>query len=358
MSSKFKTIALLGASVFALAACQGQDAGSSSTTSESTSSTASGSESTSSATGEYGIAMVTDEGGVDDRSFNQSAWEGMQAWNEETGNKVQYYQSDDSADFVPNFNTAIADGYDIIFAMGFMLADTVAEVAPANPDQNFAFIDGVVEEPNVVSMTFKDHEAAFLAGIAAAENTTSGKVGFVGGMQTPTIERFEAGFKAGVAFIDDSIEVDAQYVESFGDAATGQQIANAMYTSGTDVIYAAAGASGNGVFTEARNRLEANPDEQLWVIGVDRDQSAEGEWSGGNFTLASTIKNTGSAIQAISNQTIKDGFPGGKLVEYGLKDNTVDLTKGNLSDESWAKVEEAKQQIIDGEITVPETLSE
>ncbi|RPA58908.1 BMP family ABC transporter substrate-binding protein [Aerococcus agrisoli] len=357
MSSKFKTIALLGASVFALAACQGQDAGSSSTASE-TSSAASGSESTSSATGEYAIAMITDEGGVDDRSFNQSAWEGMQAWSEETGNKVQYYQSDDSADFVPNFNTAIADGYDIIFGMGFMLVDTIAEVAPANPEQNFAIIDGEVEGDNVVSMTFKDQEAAFLAGIAAAENSTTGKVGFVGGMQTPTIERFEAGFKAGVASIDDSIEVDAQYVESFGDAATGQQIANAMYTSGVDVIYAAAGASGNGVFTEARNRLEATPDEKLWVIGVDRDQSEEGEWSGGNFTLTSTIKDTGSAIQAISNQTISDGFPGGELVEYGLAEGTVDLTEGNLSEETIAKVEEAKQQIIDGEITVPETLSE
>lgn len=347
MSTKFKNIVLLAGSVFALAACQGQNAGTD-TSSESDS------QATSEATGDYAIGMITDEGGVDDRSFNQSAWEGMQAWSEETGNKVQYYESTDSSDFVPNFNTAIADGYDIIFGMGFMLEDTFNEVAPANPDQQFAFIDGQVEQPNVVSMTFKDQESAFLAGIAAATTSETGKVGFVGGMKTPGIDRFETGFKAGVAHVDDSIKVDAQYVESFGDAATGQQIANAMYTSGADVIYTAAGGSGNGVFTEARNRLEADSEANIWVIGVDRDQTEEGEWSGGNFTLTSTIKDTGSAIVAITEQSMDTEFPGGELVEYGLADETVDITRGNLDDETWATIEDAKQQIIDGEIDVPE----
>ena len=347
MSTKFRNIVLLAGSVFALAACQGQNAGTD-TASESDS------QATSEATGDYAIGMITDEGGVDDRSFNQSAWEGMQAWSEETGNKVQYYESTDSSDFVPNFNTAIADGYDIIFGMGFMLEDTFNEVAPANPDQQFAFIDGQVDQPNVVSMTFKDQESAFLAGIAAATKSETGKVGFVGGMKTPAIDRFETGFKAGVAHVDESIEVDAQYVESFGDAATGQQIANAMYTSGADVIYTAAGGSGNGVFTEARNRLEADSEANIWVIGVDRDQTEEGEWSGGNFTLTSTIKDTGSAIVAITEQTLDTEFPGGELVEYGLADETVDITRGNLDDETWATIEDAKQQIIDGEIDVPE----
>ena len=111
MSTKFKNIVLLAGSVFALAACQGQNAGTD-TSSESDS------QATSEATGDYAIGMITDEGGVDDRSFNQSAWEGMQAWSEETGNKVQYYESTDSSDFVPNFNTAIADGYDIHLRYG------------------------------------------------------------------------------------------------------------------------------------------------------------------------------------------------------------------------------------------------
>ncbi len=349
MSTKFKNIVLLAGSVFALAACQGQNAANESSEAGNADASA-----TSEATGDYAIGMITDEGGVDDRSFNQSAWEGMQAWSEETGNKVQYYESTDSSDFVPNFNTAIADGYDIIFGMGFMLEDTFNEVAPANPDQQFAFIDGQVDQPNVVSMTFKDQESAFLAGIAAATTSETGKVGFVGGMKTPGIDRFETGFKAGVAHVDDSIEVDAQYVESFGDAATGQQIANAMYTSGADVIYTAAGGSGNGVFTEARNRLEADSEANIWVIGVDRDQTEEGEWSGGNFTLTSTIKDTGSAIVAIAEQSMDTEFPGGELVEYGLADETVDITRGNLDDETWATIEDAKQQIIDGEIDVPE----
>lgn len=306
---------------------------------------------------DFAIAMITDEGGVDDRSFNQSAWEGMNAWAQKHGaadNQYAYYQSNDSADFVPNLNQALVDGYDIIYGIGFLLLDAINDVADQNPDQHFGIVDEISDRDNVVSLTFRDHEAAFLAGIAAAHTTETGRVGFIGGIAGAVIDRFQTGFEAGVAHVDPSIEVDVQYAESFGDAGIGQQIAAAMYTSGVDVIYHAAGAVGNGVFTEARNRLESDSDANLWVIGVDRDQEDEGNWDGGNFTLTSTIKGVGDAIELSADLTMDEGFPGGTTIAYGLAEEGVDLSRGNMSDEAWDAVEEARAAIIDGELEVPE----
>ncbi|WP_425427781.1 BMP family lipoprotein [Alkalibacterium olivapovliticus] len=366
---KLRSLLALGTSAFVLAACQGEDAGDTTDTIEDdTEDTATDTgEDTSDETAEddgedtedidFRIAMITDECGVDDRSFNQSAWEGMNEWAENLGlsdEHFAYYQSNDSADFIPNLNQANAEGYDIIYGIGFMLLDAVNDVADQNPEQNFGIVDDISDRDNVISLTFRDHEAAFLAGVAAAETTETGRVGFIGGIAGPVIDRFETGFIAGVAHVDESIEVDSQYAESFSDAGIGQQIAAGMYASGADVVYHAAGAVGNGVFTEARNRLESDSDEQIWLIGVDRDQEEEGNWDGGNFTLTSTLKGVGSSIEASANQTIEEGFPGGETIAYGLEEEGVDLTRGNMSDDAWAAVEEARQAILDGEIEVPE----
>ncbi|MCC5894583.1 MAG: BMP family protein [Alkalibacterium sp.] len=366
---KLRSLLALGTSAFVLAACQGQDAGDTTDTIEDdTEDTATDNgEDTAADNGEdngdeteeidFRIAMITDEGGVDDRSFNQSAWEGMNEWADNIGaseDNYAYYQSNDSADFIPNLNQANAEGYDIIYGIGFMLLDAVNDVAEQNPEQNFGIVDAISENDNVVSLTFRDHEAAFLAGVAAAETTETGRVGFIGGIAGEVIDRFQTGFEAGVAHVDESIEVDVQYAESFSDAGIGQQIAAGMFANGADVVYHAAGAVGNGVFTEARNRLESDSDTQIWVIGVDRDQEEEGNWDGGNFTLTSTLKGVGSSIEASANQTIEEGFPGGETIAYGLEEEGVDVTRGNMSDEAWDAVEEARQLILDGDLEVPE----
>lgn len=357
---KLRAMLALGTSAFVLAACQGEDAGDTTETIEDdTEETTDNGEDTAEETEDidFRIAMITDEGGVDDRSFNQSAWEGMNDWAEFHGvsdDHINYYQSDDAQDFIPNLNQAIAEGYDIIYGIGFALLDAINDVSEQNPDQNFGIVDEVSENDNVVSLTFRDHEAAFLAGVAAAETTETGRVGFIGGISGVVIDRFEAGFRAGVAHVDEDITVDVDYAGSFTDASIGQQIAAVMYSSGADVIYHAAGAVGNGVFTEARNRLESNPDDQIWVIGVDRDQEEEGNWDGGNFTLTSTIKGVGSSIENSANRTMDEGFPGGEVIAYGLEEEGVDLTRGNLSDEAWDAVEEAREGILSGDIEVPE----
>lgn len=351
---KLRSLLAISSSALLLAACSGEDASDSS--SEDTSTEDTGGETSEST--DFSVAMVTDEGGVDDRSFNQSAWEGIEQWgkdnNLDEGTGYAYYQSDDSSDFVPNFNQALADGYDIIYGIGYLLLDSVNQVADQNPDQHFGIVDDISDRDNVVSLTFKDHQAAFLAGVAAAETTETGKVGFIGGIKGQVIDRFQTGFEAGVAHADDSVEVDVQYAESFNDAGIGQQIAAGMFSNGADIIYHAAGAVGNGVFTEARNRMESNGDDQLWVIGVDRDQEEEGNYDGGNLTLTSTLKEVGNAVVESTTQAIDEGFPGGETIAYGLEKGGVELVRGNISDDVWSSVEEARESVINGDIEVPE----
>lgn len=311
----------------------------------------------------FSIVMVTDIGGVDDGSFNQSAWEGMQAWgkanDKEEGNEgFAYIQSNEDSEFVPNLNQALNANFDLIFGIGYKLQPAMADVSASNPDQKFVIIDDVIEEDNVASVLFKDHEAAFLAGVAAASSTETDHVGFIGGQKSAVIDRFEAGFLAGVYEVNPDIIVDSQYAESFGDAAKGKQLAAAMYSNGADIIFHASGDTGNGVFTEAKDRMNANPDEKLWVIGVDRDQTAEGEYDGGNLTLTSTLKGVGQAVQDISNAAMEGDFKGGEVSNFGLAEDGVGITEGNLSEEAMTAVEDYKQQIIDGTITVPEDPTE
>ena len=308
---------------------------------------------------DFSVVMVTDVGGVDDKSFNQSAWEGMKEWGEENDKKegsdgFTYIQSNEDSDFVTNMNSAVNAKFDLVFGIGYKLKEAMADVAGQNEDQHFVIIDDMIDAPNVESVLFKDHEAAFLAGVAAAETTESNKLGFIGGQESDVISRFEAGFVAGVKAVNPEIDVKVEYVGSFGDAARGKQLAAAMYSSGIDIIYQAAGDSGNGVFSEAKDLMNADETKKLWVIGVDRDQEAEGKFDTGNLTLTSTLKGVGAAVKDISNEAMAGNFTGGETVNYGLAEGGVDLTDGNLTDDVKEKVAEYKEKVISGDIEVPQ----
>lgn len=311
------------------------------------------------------VAMVTDVGGVDDKSFNQSAWEGLQAWGKENGlskgNGFDYFSSTNESEYVTNFDTAISNNYNLIAGIGFSLTDSVKTAAENNNESNFIIVDNVIEGlDNVASVTFADHEASYLAGIAAAKSTKTNHVGFVGGMEGVVITRFEKGFIAGVKSVNPDIKITVDYAGSFVDAAKGKTIAAAQYGAGADVIFQAAGATGNGVIAEAKALNETKPEaEKVWVIGVDRDQSEEGKYTAkdgkeSNFILASTIKEVGKALQLIATQTKDGNFPGGKVTVYGLKDAGVELATTSLSDEAKKAVEEAKEAIISNKVIVPE----
>lgn len=202
-------------------------------------------------------AIVTDIGGVDDRSFNQSAWEGLTAWGEEQGfkkgNGYDYFQSASESDYVTNLDSAVSGGYNLIFGIGFALESAIAEVAPNHTDTHYVIVDSVVPDlDNVVSVGFADHQASYLAGVAAAKSTKSNHVGFIGGMEGVVIDRFEAGFVAGAKSVNPDIKITIDYAGSFGDAAKGQTLAAAQYAAGADVIFHASGGTGNGVFAAAK----------------------------------------------------------------------------------------------------------
>lgn len=348
--SNWKKLAIFGSSALLLAACGN---------SEEDSTEDAGDEET--GEDDFKIAMVTDTGGVDDRSFNQSAWEGMNEWADENDlseEAIDYYQSDSEDEYVPNINNATTDGYDIVYAIGFLLQDPIETIAKQNPERHYGLVDEVSDLDNVVSLNFRDNENSFLAGMAAALTTETDKVGFLGGIKGPVIDRFQTGFVEGVEYVNDSIDIDIQYADSFSDSAAGQQIAAGMYSNGADVIFHASGAVGNGAFQEARNRMEDGSDTDLWVIGVDRDQEEEGKWESdgesGNVTLASTVKNVGTAIKLSANDTMQGNFPGGENLSYGFEDNGIDFTRGYIKDDAWEEIEDARQKIIDGEIEVTE----
>ena len=311
---------------------------------------------------DFSIAMVTDVGGVDDKSFNQLAWEGIEAFGKENGLKEDegyaYLQSKSDADYNTNLNSLIRRDFDVVYGIGALMEKPIGTIADQQKDAQLAIIDASVDKPNVASVMFKEQEGAFLAGVAAALMSESKQVGFVGGMDLPVIKRFEAGFIEGVRAVDPSIVVDSKYTGKFDDAALGKTTANRMYSSGVDIIFHAAGGTGNGVFAEAKERKKKDPDANVWVIGVDSDQYEEGAIGDKNVTLTSMQKRVDIAVQEIAKLAKEGNFPGGKTTTYGLAEGGVALadSRGAIPQDILDQIKEYSDKVVAGEIVVPETI--
>ena len=302
------------------------------------------------------IGMVTDVGGVNDNSFNQSAWEGLQKLQADLNlpkENVNYLQSNGDADYVPNLTQFVKDKWDLTWGIGFLMGDHVKKVAEENPDAKLAIIDAVVEAPNVESVVFKEHEGSFLVGVVAAKMTKTNKIGFVGGMDIPVIKRFEAGFIAGVKAANPNAKVIPVYTGAFDKPDLGKSAASQLFGQGADIVFHAAGSTGDGVFNEAKDRKSKG--ENVWVIGVDKDQSVT---LGKDITLTSMMKRVDEAVYRVSKDVIEGKFQGGRVVALGLAENGVGLpetSKDTVPEDVLKAVEEFKQKIIKGEIKVPET---
>lgn len=371
-ANKWRLGAVALASVMVLGACGGGGGNSASSGSSAGGSEATGS--SAAATGDHSVALITDTGGVDDKSFNQSAWEGLQEWGKENNiaegaGGFKYFQSENASDYANHINTAIDNGFHTVFGIGYLLKEDIEAAAEQYPDNYFGLIDDIIEgKDNVVSATFADNEASYLAGIAAAYTTKTDKVGFIGGLEGPVIGRFEAGFNQGVADaakeLGKKVEVVNQYAGGYDVPDKGKSIAASMYDGGADIIFQAAGGTGIGVFNEAKaknkQKTEAElKDSKYWVIGVDRDQQADGDYETkdgkkDNLTLLSTLKGVGAAVKDISTRAMNGEFPGGEHLTYALKDSGVDVTAGAVSEDGKKAIEKAKQDIIDGKLTVNE----
>lgn len=299
------------------------------------------------------VAMVTDEGGVHDQSFNQSAWEGLQRAQEELGVEVSYQESQQDADFAPNFETLLDAGNDLIWGVGFKLADAVLDAALANPDQKYAIVDhsyGDDTPDNVVGVMFMQEQPSFLVGYIAGKMTETNKVGFVGGVAGDIIWAFDYGYQAGVQYaaheLGKEIEILNQYAESFSDVAKGKAIAQQMYQQGADIVFHAAGDVGTGV-------IEAAKEQGKWAIGVDRDQN----YLAPDNVLTSAMKRVDVGVYNVVKDLVEGKFPGGQTITYGLADGgAVDIaptSNKHVPQEILDEVEELKQKIIDGEIVVP-----
>lgn len=297
------------------------------------------------------VAMVTDEGGIHDQSFNESAWDGLQKAAEDFGIEVDYAESQQTADYAPNFETLLDADNDLIWGIGFMLADALEEAALANPDVNYAIVDFAYDETpdNVAAVVFKAEEPSFLVGYIAGLMTETNTVGFVGGIKSDVIEGFEYGFKAGVQYaakeLGKDIKILDQYADSFSDVATGKAIAAQMYQQGADILFHASGDTGNGV-------IEAAKEQDKWVIGVDKDQN----FLAPDHVLTSAMKRVDVGVYHVVEQFVNGNFPGGETIVYGLKEGAVGLaptSDKNVPADILEKTAEVEQKIIDGEIEIP-----
>lgn len=299
------------------------------------------------------IGMVTDEGGVHDQSFNQSAWEGLEKAQEELGIEASYVESKQDGDFAPNLETLLEADNDLIWGIGFKLADAILEAAKNNPDQRYAIVDhtfGDETPENVVCVMFQQEQPSFLVGYIAGYMTQTNNVGFIGGIPGDIIWAFDYGFQAGVQYaakeLGKEITIQRQYAESFSDVAKGKAIAQQMYQQGADIVFHAAGDVGTGV-------IEAAKEQGKWAIGVDRDQN----YLAPDNVLTSAMKRVDVGVYNAVKELVNGNFPGGQTITYGLADGgAVDIaptSNKHVPQEILDKVEELKQKIISGELEVP-----
>lgn len=302
------------------------------------------------------VGMAYDVGGRGDQSFNDSAAAGMDRAVEEYGMESQESEAaidEPESAREERLRTFAEAGFDPIIAVGFAYSASLAKVAPEYPDVHFAIIDDeVAVGDNIANLVFSEEQGSFLVGAAAALKTETDHVGFIGGVEVPLIKKFEAGFIAGAKEVTPDIQVDVTYLtqapdfSGFNDPAKGKTAAQGMYDAGADIVYAAAGGSGGGVF-------EAASESGNWAIGVDSDQYQTADPSVQDVILTSMLKNVDVAVFDYLTSVNDGTFPSG-VTRYDLSVDGVGYsTSGGFIDDITGDLDGYKQQIIDGEITVP-----
>ncbi|PSQ15399.1 BMP family ABC transporter substrate-binding protein [Halobacteriales archaeon QS_8_69_26] len=323
------------------------------------------------------VGMVYATGGLGDQSFNDSAHRGVQRTECQLGISYQNSQPETVSEFSTlqrNFATESNPDYDLVCCIGFLQNEALTENADNYPDQQFMTVDfvpmrdtdgddeGDEQFDNVASYTFKEHEGSFqvghLAGLLTTEELSAGggetdpnetKVGFVGGVEAPLIERFEAGYRAGVQYANENVDVSSSYAGDFSAPDVGKETALSMYDEGVDVIYHAAGGTGAGVFQAAR-------EEERYAIGVDSDQSVSTEF--GDVIVASMVKRVDNAVFTSIENVVEDNFQGGNNVALGLERGGVEAVMGSqlgsaIPQDALDALDESRQRIVAGEISVP-----
>lgn len=309
------------------------------------------------------VGLVTDIGGLNDRSFNFLANKGFERAQDELGATGSVIESKSDSDYGRNLGSHVTGGADLVVGIGFLMGDAVKAAAAKAPDTNFAIVDFSYENfetgewdatDNVAGILFKEQEAGYLAGVLAGAAEEAGEleglndrkvVSAVGGQEIPPVVKFIAGFKAGVESQCKDCTVLVDYSQDFVDQAKCQDRANKQIAQGSDIVFQVAGQCGLGA-------LDAAKDKGVWGIGVDADQAYLGD-----HILTSAIKRVDEAVFTMIKAVDEGDFPGGEATVFGLEDDGVGIGKVAEPAEKYRDaVDEAADGIKGGDIKVPETL--
>ncbi|MBM6551999.1 BMP family lipoprotein [Marinomonas ostreistagni] len=300
-------------------------------------------------------AVVYDQAGKFDKSFNEGVYNGITQYTEDTGIKIRESEPKNEAQVEQNLRRLAKRGYSPIVAVGFTMTSAVQKVAQDFPDVHFTIIDSVVELDNVQSIVFKEHQGSFLVGALAAMASETDTVGFIGGMDIPLIRKFGCGYEQGVKYVTPNATVIQNMTGStgaaFNDPTKGSELAKSQFSQGADVVFAAAGGTGIGVYQAAK-------DEGKLAIGVDSNQNHVQPGT----MLTSMVKRVDAAAYKVFEEAQNDTWQPGIEV-LGLADGGVDwaLDEHNqalISDEMKASMADIKAKIISGEISVHDYMSD
>lgn len=298
------------------------------------------------------IGMVADIGGINDESFNQSAWEGLQQAEKDFGIEVKVIESKQASEYLQNMESLLDEDVDMVIGVGYTMKEDIQKQAENYPDKQFVLIDETYDTipENVTPILFRENEAAYLTGLVAGKMTKANNVGFIGGIQTPVVSKFEYGYKAGVKEANEKATVNVQYAGTFSDAAKGKSIANQMYGNGSDIILAAAGGTGLG-------SIESAKEQNKYAIGVDRDQSDLAP----NNVLTSALKKVNVGVYDTVKEFVEGKLISGQEKVYGLKEDGVGIpesTKNLVPQDVIDYVNSMIEKVKSGEIKVPATEAE
>ena len=306
------------------------------------------------------IGFVSDIAGIDDGSFSELTWKGIQDFTEKHDNiEIQYTTPSDTStvELVNNIDNLFMSGNEIIVVAGYVFEEAIQKASEVYPDVDFILIDGVVEADNVASIKFAEHEAGFLAGVVSALETKTGKVAYMGGIEVPAVVAYGAGFQYGVEYANENLGANAEIVDyvysgTFTDFNVGQTLSAGMFDKSVDIIMGTAGVATQGAIAEAKQR------EDVYIVGCDSDQYTDGVMDNGNsVVLTSAMKHIDVAVQEVLTQWLVDKFPGGDTLVMNGATNGVGLPNENpsVSEETLSKVEEVKALMKQGEIEIPST---
>ena len=267
------------------------------------------------------VTLILDEGGVNDQSFNQSAWEGALEAKEQYGVEINYIEAKQESDYATNIDMAIDQDADLVIGVGFKLTDTIEEAAKTYPESKFAIIDGTYEDipENIRPILFNEEQAGYCAGLVAANMTKTNVIGFVGGMEIPSVTNFLIGFEKAIKEENKDIKVLSQYANSFSDASKGRVIAEQMINEKADIIFTAGGGVNSGVF-------EVTKEKGLYAIGVDMPSN----YISPETIVTSALKNVGTGVELTVKDLVEGNFKGGEAKVFDLTNGGVGYEKTDL----------------------------